>query len=203
MIRFVAVCCVASLCWNTQAAQAEQNQADTPEALLNAYYELWHQLERQPTSEEVDARSPHSANRYLEEWDNWENVRLALVEYLYQRALSAALQEDGETAAEFYRKCLEIDPDHPQASAAYGVDLDEAALKVDEFTREKAGPAAMSSFLTFLALLERDDEQAARNYFLLAQGQKAGHIAAEIAGLQAIYDNAIEMFNQGAYGESG
>ena len=219
MIRVVAVCCMASLCWNTQAAQdprttqvpqaagavqgqAAQDQADSPEALLNAYYDLWQQLERQPTSEEVDARSPYPAGRYLEEWDNWENVRLALAEYLYQQALVAALREDGETAAEYYRKCLEIDPDHPQASAAYGIDLDEAALKRDEFTQEKAGPAAQSSFLTFLALLERGDEQAARNNFLLAQSQKMMYIASEIAKLQAVYDNAVELFNQGTFGKA-
>ncbi|MDE0231876.1 MAG: tetratricopeptide repeat protein [bacterium] len=210
---------MASLCWNTQAAQdprttqvpqaagavqgqAAQDQADSLEALLNAYYDLWQQLERQPTSEEVDARSPYPAGRYLEEWDNWENVRLALAEYLYQQALVAALREDGETAAEYYRKCLEIDPDHPQASAAYGIDLDEAALKRDEFTQEKAGPAAQSSFLTFLALLERGDEQAARNNFLLAQSQKAAYIASEIAKLQAVYDNAVELFNQGTFGKA-
>lgn len=226
MIRIVAVCCLASLCWNTQATQAAQvaqaaqtaqaagsaqavqaagatqAQADSPEALLNAYYDLWHQLERQPTSEEVDARTPYDAGRYLEEWENWENVRVALVEYLYQRALFAALQEDAETAEEYYRKCLEIDPDHPQASAAYGIDLDEAALKRDEFTQEKAGPAAQSSFLTFLAFLERGDEEAARNNFLLAQSQKAVYIASEIAKLQAIYDDAVELFNRGTYGKA-
>ena len=219
MIRVVAVCCMASLCWNTQAAQgprvtqvpqaagavqgqAAQDQADSLEALLNAYYDLWQQLERQPTSEDVDARSPYPAGRYLEEWDNWENVRLALADYLYRQGLSAALGEDGETAAEFYRKCLEIDPDHPQASAAYGIDLDEAALKRDEFTQEKAGPTAQSSFLTFLALLERGDEQAARNNFLLAQSQKTMYIASEIAKLQAVYDNAVELFNQGTFGEA-
>ena len=213
---------MASLCWSTQAVQATQGQADqapqaagaaqaaqgpqtqvdSPEALLNAYYDLWHLLERQPTSEEVDARSPYDTGRYLEEWDNWENVRLALVEYLYQQALFAALQEDAETAAGYYRKCLEIDPDHPQASAAYGIDLDEAALKRDEFTEEKAGPTAQSSFLTFLAFLERGDEQAARNNFLLAQSQKAEYIASEIAKLLAIYDDAVELFNQGTYGEA-
>ncbi|MYD26773.1 MAG: hypothetical protein F4X08_13270 [Gemmatimonadetes bacterium] len=193
---------MASLCWNTQVAQAAQAQSDSPEALLNAYYDLWHLLERQPTSEEVDARSPYSAGRYLEEWDNWENVRLALAEYLYQQALFAALREEVETAAEYYRKCLEIDPDHPQASAAYGIDLDEAALKRDEFTQEKAGSTALSSFLTFLALLERGDEQAARNNFLLAQSQKAGYIASEIARLQAIYDSAVELFDQETYGEA-
>ena len=219
MMRIVAVCCLAGLCWNTQAAgaaevaqaapgtqdqteQTDQAQADPPEALLNAYYDLWHQLERQPTPEEVDARSPFSAGRYLEEWDNWENVRLALAEYLYQQALFAALREDVETAAEYYRKCLEIDPDHPQASVAYGVDLDEAALKRDEFTEEKAGPIALSSFLTFLALLERGDERAARDHFMLAQSHKTAYIASEIAKLQAIYDSAVELFNQEKYGEA-
>ncbi|MXW04600.1 MAG: hypothetical protein F4Z81_05990 [Gemmatimonadetes bacterium] len=195
---------MASLCLNAQAAQdqAAQGRANSPEALLGAYYDLWHQLERQPTSEEVDIRSPYTASRYLEEWDNWENVRLALAEYLYQQALFAALREDVETAAEYYRKCLEIDPDHPRASAAYGIDLDEAALQRDEFTEEKAGPTALSSYLTFLAFLERGDEQAARNHFMLAQSQKAGYIASEIAKLQAIYDNAVELFNQGTYDEA-
>ena len=159
-------------------------------------------MEGQPTSEEFDARSPYSADQYLEKWDTWENVRLALVQYLYQRALFAALQEDAETAAEYYRKCLEIDPNHPQASAAYGIDLDEAALKRDEFKQEKAGPTARSSFLTFLAYRERDDEQAARDYFLLAQSQKAGYIASEIAKLREIYDNAVALYNQGTYGEA-
>lgn len=199
MIRVMAVCCLASLCWNTQAAQA---QADSPDALLNAYYDLWHQLERQPTSEEVDARSPYPASRYLEEWESWENVRLALADYLYQQALIAALREDVETAAEYYRKCLEVNPDHPRASAAYGIDLDEAALKRDEFTQEKVGPTALSSFLTFLAYLERGDEQAARNNYLLAQSQKAAYIASEIAKLQALYDNAVELYNQGTYDEA-
>ena len=199
MIRVAAMLCAAGLCWNTQSATA---QAVSPEALLNAYYDLWHQLERQPDPEEVDARSPYPAGRYLEEWGNWENVRLALVEYLYQRALLAALQEDTETAAEFYRKCLEIDPDHPQAGAAYGVDLEEAALKRDEFTREKAGPAALSSFLAFQAYRERGDEQAARDHFLLAQSRKAAYIASEIAKLQEIFDNAVEHYNQGTYGEA-
>lgn len=199
MIRVMAICCLAGLCWNTQSAQA---QAVTSEALLDAYYDLWRQLERQPTSEEVDVRSPYSANSYLEEWKNWEDVRLALVEKLYQRALSAALQQDAETAAEYYRRCLEIDPDHPRASAAYGIDPDEAALKRDEFTRERAGPVALSSFLTFLAYRERGDEQAARDYFMLAQSQKAGYVASEIARLQAVYDNAVELFDQGRYGEA-
>lgn len=199
MIRVIAVCCLASLCWNTPSAQA---QAVSSEVLLNAYYDLWRQLERQPTSEEVDARSPHSADRYLEEWENWENVRSALVEYLYQRALFAALQEDTETAVEYYRKCLEIDPNHPQANAAYGIDLDEAALKGDEFTQEMAGPTAQSSFLAFLAYFERGDEQAARNSFLLAQSQKAVYIASEIVKLQAIYDDAVELYNQGIYSEA-
>ena len=199
MIRVMAILCIASLCWNTHSAKA---QSVTSEALLNAYYDLWHQLGRQPTPEETDARSPYSASRYLEEWESWENVRLALVEHLYQRALFAALQEDTETAAEYYRKCLEIDPNHPQANAAYGTDLNEAALKRDEFTREKAGPIALSSFLTFLVYHERGDEQAARDYFVRAQSQKAVYIASEIEKLQAIYDNAVELFNQGSYGEA-
>ena len=109
MIRVVAVCCLVSLCWNTQAAQG---QADSLEA------------------------------------------------------------------------------------------LHEAALKRDEFTREQAGPTAQSSFLTFLALLERGDEQAARDHFMLAQSQKAAYVASEIAKLQAVYDNAVELFNQGTYGEA-
>ena len=90
----------------------------------------------------------------------------------------------------------------PQASAAYGVDLEEAPRKRDEFTREKAGPTAPSSFLAFLEYRDRGDEQAARDYFMLAQSQKAGYIASEIARLQAIYDNAVELYNQGTYGEA-
>ena len=196
MIRVMAILCIAGLCWNANSAHA---QAVTPEALLNAYYDLWHQLERQPTSEEVDARSPYTADRYLEEWESWENVRQALVDFLYQRALFAALQQDTEAAAEYYGKCLEIDPDHPEANAAYGVDLDEAASKRDEFTQEKAGSPALSSFLTFLAYLERDDVQAARDYFMLAQSQKEGYIAAATAKLQGIFDNAVELYNRGSF----
>lgn len=199
MIRVTAILCAAGLFLNTQSAIA---QAVSPEALLNAYYDLWHQLERQPDPDEVDGRSPYSAGRYLEEWENWENVRLALVEYLYQRALVAALQDDTETAARFYRKCLEIDPDHPQASAAYGIDLEEADQKRDEFTREKAGPAALSSFRAFQAYRERGDEQAARDHFLLAHSRKVAYIASEIAKMQAIFDNAVELYNQGTFGEA-
>lgn len=196
MIRILTILCMAGLCWKANSAQA---QAVTPEALLNAYYDLWHQLERQPTSEEVDARAPYTADRYLEEWDNWENVRQALVEFLYQRALFAALQQDTETAAEYYRKCLEIDPDHPEANAAYGVDLDEAALKRGEFTAEKAGSSAMSSFLTFLTYRERGDDQAARDYFMLAQSQKESYIASEIAILRDMYDTAVDLYNRGSF----
>ncbi len=196
MIRTITIICVACICWNANSAHA---QVVTPEALLNAYYDLWHQLERQPISEEVDAQSPYTADRYLEEWDNWENVRQALVDFLYQRALFAALQQDTETAAEYYRKCLEIDPNHQQARAAYGVNLDEAALRRDEFTAEKAGSPAMSSFLSFLAYRERDDEQAARDYFMLAQSQKEGFIASEIAKLQDMYDTAVDLYNRGSF----
>ena len=184
------------LCWNANTAHA---QAVTPEELLNAYYDLWQQLERQPISEDFDARSLYTADRYLEEWDNWENVRQALVDFLYQRALFAALQQDTETAAEYYRKCLEIDPNHQQARAAYGVNLDEAALRRDEFTAEKAGSPAMSSFLSFLAYRDRDEEQAARDYFMLAQSQKEGFVASEIAKLQDMYDTAVDLYNRGSF----
>lgn len=117
MIRVVAVCCLASLCWNTHAAQGQAEQ-------------------------------------------------------------------------------------DPQTSVTSGIDLDEAALKRDEFTREKAGPTAMSSFRAFLEYRDRGDEQTARDYFMLAQSQKAGYVASEIAKLQATYDNAVELYNQGTYGEA-
>lgn len=196
MIRIMTIICIAGLCWNANSAQA---QAVTPETLLNAYYDLWHQLERQPTSEEVDAGAPYTAERYLEEWGNWENVRQALVDFLYQRALFAALQQDRETAAEYYRKCLEIDPDHTEANAAYGVDLDEAALKRGEYTAEKAGSPALSSFLTFLAHREQGDEQAARDYYMLARSQKEGYIASEITKLRDMYDAAVDLYNRGSW----
>ncbi len=199
MIRIVTFLCIASLCWNANSAQA---QAVTSEALLNAYYDLWHQLERQPTPEEVESQTPYTASRYLEAWENWESVRDALVDHLYQSALFAALQQDTKTAAEYYQKCLEIDPNHPEAGAAFGVDLDEAASKRDEFTREMAGSTAQSYFLTFLTYRERDDEQAARDYFMLAQSQKASYIAVEISKLQEIFDTAVGLYEQGKYGEA-
>ncbi len=131
MIRITTFLCIVSLCWNAKSAQA---QASTPEALLNAYYDLWHQLERQPTSEEVESQTPFTADRCLEEWQDWNSVRQALIDHLYQGAMSAVQREDTKTAAEYYGKCLEIEPNHPQARAAYQVDMDEAAEKHDEFT---------------------------------------------------------------------
>lgn len=199
MLRVATLLCAAALCWNAHPAQA---QAVTSETLLDTYYELWHELGRQPTSEEVESQTPYSASRYLEEWENWDGVRQALIDHLYQRALFAALQQDTDTATEFYQKILEVDPDHPEANAAYGVDLDEAAGKRAEFTLEKAGSPAMSSFMTFLTLRAQGDEQGARDYFMLAQSQKAQHIASETAKLKDMYDNAVALFDQGSYTEA-
>ena len=196
MIRVMTFLCIVSVCWNAKSAQA---QASTPEALLNAYYDLWHQLERQPTAEEVESQTPYAANGFIEEWQNWENVRLALVDHLYRIALYAALQQNVETAAEYYGKCLEIDPNHPQALAAYQVDLDEAAGKRDEFTAERAGSTALSYFLTFLVSHDQGNEKAARDYFMLAQSQKSSYIASEVQKLLDTYNEAVELFNQGSY----
>ena len=196
MIRVMTFLCIVGLCWNANSAQA---QASTPEALLNAYYDLWHQLERQPTSEEVESRTPYAANRYIEEWQNWEYVRLALVDHLYRIALYAALQQNVETSAEYYEKCLEIDPNHPQALAAFQVDLDEAAGKRDEFTAERAGSTALSYFMTFLVSHDQGNEKAARDYFMLAQSLKSSYIASEVEKLLDTYNEAVELFNQGSY----
>ena len=196
MLRGMTFLCIVSLCWNAESAQA---QTSTPETLLNTYYDLWHQLGRQPTSEEVESQTPYTANGYIEEWQNWESVRQALIDHLYQSALFAALQRDTKTTAEYYGKCLEIDPNHPHARAAYQVDLDEAAEKRGEFTAEKAGSPALSYFLTFLASRDQGNEQAARDYFMLAQSQKVSYIALEVEKLRDSYDTAVDLFNQGSY----
>ena len=199
MLRVATLLCAAVLSWYAQPAQA---QAVTQETLLNAYYDLWHELGRQPTSEEVEAQTPYSAGRYLEVWEDWDGVRQALVDHLYQRALFAALQQDTDTATEFYQKILEIDPDHPEANSAYGIDLDEAAGRRAEFTVEKAGSPAMSSFMTFLSLRAQGDGQGARDYFMLAQSQKAQHVASETAKLKERYDNAVALYEGGSYTEA-
>lgn len=199
MTRVFMLLCAAALCWHAHPVQA---QAVTSETLLNAYYDLWHELGRQPTAEEVESQTSYPASRYLEEWENWDSVRQALIDHLYQRALFAALQQDTETASEFYRKILEIDPDHLEAKAAYGVDLDEAAGKRGEFTLQQAGSPAMSSFLTFLTLRNQGDEQGARDYYMLAQSQKAGYIASETAKLKEMYDSAVALYDRGSYSEA-
>lgn len=199
MLRVATLLCAVALSWYAQPAQA---QAVTQETLLNAYYDLWHELGRQPTSEEVESQTPYSAGRYLEVWENWDGVRQALVDHLYQSALFAALQQDTDTATEFYQKTLEIDPDHPEANSAYGIDLDEAAGKRSEFNLAKAGSPAMSSFITFLTLRAQGDEQGARDYFMLAQSQKAQHVASETAKLKERYDNAVALYEGGSYTEA-
>ena len=152
---WLALSSPASLTWHAPPAQA---QTSASESLLGAYYELWHQLNRQPAPEEIDSRSPYRSSEYLDQWQNWENVRRALIDYLYRNAMSAALRQDVQTAADFYGKCLEIDPEHPQARAAYQIDLDEAAGLGDEFSTEKAGSTARSFYVTFLASHEDGDE---------------------------------------------
>ncbi|MDE2726392.1 MAG: hypothetical protein OXI19_00110 [Gemmatimonadota bacterium] len=199
MNRVFMLICATALCWNAYSAQG---QAVSQETLLDAYYDLWHDLGRQPTAEEVESQTPYSAGRFLEEWENWDGVRQALVDHLYQRALFAALQQDTETATEFYQKILEVDPDHPEANAAYGVDLDEAAGKRGEFTLQKAGSPAMSSFLTFITLRNQGDVQGAREYYMLAQSQKAGYVAAETAKLKDLYDSAVSLYDRGSYAEA-
>ena len=199
MIRTMALLCIVSLCWNTNAVQA---QAVTSEALLDAYYDLWHQLERQPTAAEVESQTPFTADRYLQEWQDWNGVRQALIDHLYQNALFAALQQNTERAADYYARILEIDPNHPQARQAYQADLDEAAQQRSEFTTEKAGSPALSSFLSFLTFRSQGNEQAARDYFMLAQSQKAAYIASEIEKLQDMFDSAVELLNQGSFAEA-
>ena len=199
MIRTMTLLCMASLCWNTNAVQA---QAVTSEALLDAYYDLWHQLERQPTAEEVETRTPFTTERYLQEWQDWDGVRQALIDHLYQNALFAALQQNTERAADYYARTLEIDPNHPQARQAYQVDLDEAAQQRSEFTTAKAGSPALSSFLSFLTFRSQGNEQAARDYYMLAQSQKAAYIASETAKLQDMFDSAVELLNQGSVAEA-
>ena len=191
--------CIACLCWNVETIRG---QGTTSETLLNAYYDLWHQLGRQPTSVEVDTGTPFTTSGYLEKWDNWENVQRALVNYLYQEALSAALQQNTETTSEYYRKCLEIDLNHPQARAAYQADLDVAAEKREDFTREMAGSTALSYFMTFLSYREDGNEQAARDFFMMAQSHKVAYLATEVKKLQDVYNAAVELFNQGSFAQA-
>jgi len=199
VLRVMTVLCMAGLFWHVGSARA---QTTSPEALLDAYYDLWHQLGRQPTSEEVESQSSYTPDEYMETWQSQESLRRALIDHLYQRALEAALRRDAEAAAGYYEKCLEIDPDHAQSRAAYRVDLDEASGMSEAFTEEKAGSVAATYFLTFLAAREQGDEQAAREYFMLAQSRKAAFIASEVEGFRDTYNTAVNLFNQGSYAEA-
>ncbi len=60
----------------------------------------------------------------------------------------------------------------------------------------------MSYYMTFLAHRDQGNEQAARDYFMLAQSRKVSYIALEVKKLQDTYEEAVELLNQGSYAEA-
>ena len=176
-----------------------QETAATRETLLDAMDTLWQRYGRQPTAGEIDEDGAYTSAQYLRAWETWDAVHQALAEHLYQKGLFMALGGDKVQAAEYYRRCLQVDPTHPQAQQAFKVDLEQAARLGQEFTLEKAGTLAATSYTNFILYRNQGKEQQARDYYMLARSQKTAYINLELTRLNTLFESAVTAYEQKEY----
>ena len=183
-----------------------QETAATRETLLDAMDTLWQRYGRQPTIEEIDETGTYTGAQYLRAWETWEAVHQALAEHLYQKGLFRVLGGDKAQAAEYYRRCLEVDPKHTMAREGLAktleIDLGQAAKERAKYTEGKAGSEASETYLLFLAAYNQGRNEEAKQYYLRAQRQKETYVAVETQRLAHLYDSAVAAFGQEEYSKA-